>query len=82
MSEEPDVILRDEDGVEHRFSLYRIVDVDDVSYALLEPEGTQGEVVVLRVEGSIDSGTLVTLDDEEWERVALALHGQGDLGTE
>jgi len=72
---ESEIVLVDEEGVEHRFTLYRIVEVDDVAYALLGPEDSEGELVVLRVEGAEGEQSLVTLDDEEWERVAEALDG-------
>ena len=75
-AEEPDVVLIDDEGVEHRFFLYQVVEVDDRSYALLEPEGREGELVVLRFEGDAESGTLVTISDEEWDRVAAALEGE------
>lgn len=73
--EEPDVVLVDEEGVEHRFYLYQVVEVDEKSYALLQPEDREDELVVLRLEGDETSRTLVSIDDEEWERVAAALDG-------
>lgn len=72
---ESEIVLVDDDGVEHRFTLYRIVEIDEMAYALLEPEESDGDLVILRVEGEDDEQVLVTLDDEEWERVAAALDG-------
>lgn len=66
----------DEEGVEHAFRLYRMVEVEGRTYALLEPEGGDGELVVLRLDGPIESACFVTLDDDEWERVAEALEGE------
>ena len=80
MSElDSEIVLVDEEGVEHKFTLYRIVEVDGEAYALLEPEDSEDELVILRVEGDDDEQTLVTLDDEEWERVAEALDGMEGL---
>lgn len=77
MSREDELILLvDEEGVEHAFRLYRMVEVEGRTYALFEPEEGEGELVVLRMEGPIESACFVTLDDEEWERVAEALEGE------
>ena len=76
MSEHDEIVLVDEDGVEHTFFLYRIVEVDGRAYALLEPAEDEGELVILRVEGDFETGNLVTLADDEWDRVAEALDGQ------
>ncbi len=43
------------------------------TYALLEPVDGDGSLTVLRIEGDVETGNLVTLDDDEWERVAEAL---------
>lgn len=71
--DEPDVVLVDDEGLEHRFFLYDVIEIDERSYALLQPEGDDGELVVLRFEGAPDSGTLTTISDEEWEMVEAAL---------
>lgn len=75
-TEEPDVVLVDEEGQEHRFYLYQVIEVDQRSYALLQPEGSEDELVVLRFEVDGNSSTLVTITDEEWERVSAALDGE------
>lgn len=77
--EEPQIILVDEEGLEHRFTLYRVIEIDDAAYALLEPYDADGELVILRVEGAGDDQVLVTLDDDEWDRVTAALDGIEDL---
>lgn len=78
-----EIVLVDEEGAEHRFTLYRIVEVDGVDYALLEPldgaDDEAGELVVLRIEGEGDDQVLVTPDEEEWERVAAELDGMESL---
>ena len=79
VSEPEEIVLVDEEGVEHAFYLYEIVEVDGNAYALLEPVESEGELVILRVEGDIETGNLVTLDDDEWDRVAAALDGRGIL---
>lgn len=82
MTTEPDITLVDDEGEEHRFNLFKVIDVDDRQYALLQPEDSNDELVVLRIEGPIDSGTLVTIDDDEWERVSAFLDGKGLLELE
>lgn len=75
-NESEPIFLVDEEGEEHCFFLHRMVEVDGRTYALLEPEEGDGELVLLRLEGTIESGCFVTLDDDEWERVAEALEGE------
>lgn len=82
MNEHDEIVLIDEEGVEHHFHLHSIVEVDGRDYALLEPCGEEGELVVLRIEGELENGNLVTLDDDEWERVAQALEEQDYLVVE
>lgn len=80
--EHEEIVLVDEEGVEHEFYLYRIVEVDGRNYALLEPADNEGELVILRIEGDLGTGNLVTLDDEEWDRVAEALDGEELFGDD
>ena len=78
MSEESNVItLVDEEGNEHRFDLLNIVELDEVRYAVMIPEGTElenvedEEAVIFRIETD-DEGEEVLVDiedDEEFERV-------------
>lgn len=79
MADDNRIVLVDEEGAHHTFTLYRIVEVIGRAYALLEPEEGDDELVILRIEGSIEEGNLVTLDDEEWDRVAAALEEEGLL---
>lgn len=72
-------MLVDEDGVEHHFSLFHVVEVEDSRYALLQSADDEEELVILRIEGAIEEGNLVTPDDEEWDRVAEAIDGMGLL---
>lgn len=74
------IVLVDEEGQEHEFYLYRIVEVDGKDYALLEPAEDEGELVILRIEGDLDSGNLVSLDDDEWDRVVEALDDEELFG--
>ncbi len=76
---ESEIVLVDDEGVEHKFTLYRIIEIDDAAYALLEPEDSDGDLVILRVEGEDDDQVLVTLEDDEWDRVTAALDGIEDL---
>lgn len=80
MSEEMDniITLVDEDGQEHRFDLLNIVELDEVRYAVMVPEGTdqesveeEEEAVIFRIETD-EEGEEVLVDiedDEEFERV-------------
>jgi putative Holliday junction resolvase len=82
MSEENNVItLMDDDGNEHRFDLLNIVEVDDVRYAVMIPEGTdlesseeeeeEAEAVIFRIEAD-EKGEEVLVDiedDAEFEKV-------------
>jgi uncharacterized protein YrzB (UPF0473 family) len=84
MSEENNVItLLDDDGNEHRFDLLNIVEVDDVRYAVMIPEGTdlesseeenddeEEEAVIFRIETD-EAGEEVLVDiedDAEFEKV-------------
>lgn len=77
MTDEHEIVLVDEDGEEHRFILYQVLEVEDTNYALLEPSIAEGELVVLRFEGPVEEGQLVALDDDEWERIAEILGSEG-----
>ncbi len=85
--EENIVVLTDEEGNEHEFSLIRVIEVDDAEYAILLPltaeedgeeeegeEGEEGEVIILKILTD-ENGEEVLVDiedDEEWEKVADA----------
>jgi uncharacterized protein YrzB (UPF0473 family) len=83
MSEESNVItLVDDDGKEHRFDLLNIVEVDEIRYAVMVPEGTdlesteeeeeeEEEAVIFRIETD-EEGEEVLVDiedDAEFEKV-------------
>ena len=49
------IVLLDEEGVEHDFTLLEVVEVDGVPYALLLPvEFPEEGVVVLRIEKAME----------------------------
>ncbi len=80
MAEEPEVItLQDEDGLEHRFNVVDIVEVDRRRYAVLLPEDEEdAAAVIFRMEGE---DRLVPIDDdEELTRVMNALEQTRDYG--
>lgn len=74
--EEEEIVLVDEEGVEHTFVLVDVVMVDDKRYALLEPtEGDEEEGAYLfRIDEESGEDRLVVVeDDEEFERVVAVL---------
>lgn len=82
VAEESEVItLQDEDGLEHRFNVVDIVEVDRRRYAVLLPEDEEdAAAVIFRMEGE---DRLVPLeDDEELSKVMAALEetrGYGEI---
>jgi uncharacterized protein YrzB (UPF0473 family) len=83
--EESDVItLQDEDGVEHRFNLVDIIEVERQRYAVLLPEDEEdAAAVIFRMESE---DRLVPIeDDDELGRVMAALEeteGYGEIVLE
>jgi uncharacterized protein YrzB (UPF0473 family) len=80
VTEESEVItLQDEDGLEHRFNVVDIVEVDRRRYAVLLPEDEEdAAAVIFRMEGE---DRLVPIeDDEELTRVMTALEQTRDYG--
>jgi uncharacterized protein YrzB (UPF0473 family) len=71
--EESDVVtLTDEDGLEHRFNIVDIVDVEQRRYAVLLPEDEDdAAAVIFRMES--DDRMVPIEDDEELTRVMRAL---------
>ncbi|WP_418792294.1 DUF1292 domain-containing protein [Phosphitispora sp. TUW77] len=78
MTEETEVLmLTDEEGNEHEFSVIDIIEIDGSEYAILLPveEGDNeedGEAIILRIDKD-DEGNEILVDiedDEEWEKVA------------
>lgn len=69
------IILTDEDGNEHEFSLIDVIEVDDNQYAILLPveEEEEGEAVIFRIEEEDGEDILVDIEsDDEFERVVEA----------
>lgn len=80
-----EIVLVDEDGVEHHFNLVDVILVDDQRYALLEPQqGDEEGAFVFRVESGDDGDDqLVEVeDDAEFERVVAALEALDDMDHE
>ena len=81
MGELEEIILVDEDGVEHAFVMLDAIEVDGGQYAILQPvldeledEDIEPEAIILKFETD-DKGEEVLVDiedDEEWEKVADA----------
>ena len=77
MTHEDEVLtLTDEEGIEHKFSVIDIIEMDGSEYAILLPleegEGDEEEAIILKIDKD-DDGNEVLLDiddDEEWEKVA------------
>ncbi|HET7560455.1 MAG TPA: DUF1292 domain-containing protein [Limnochordia bacterium] len=70
--------LIDEDGALQRFSIVRVIEVDNLRYAVLQPEGSpRGEAHIFRIENpdaGLEHARLISVDDEyEFDRVAAAL---------
>lgn len=83
MNEET-IVLVDEEGLEHNFTLYRILEVDDVRYALLVPEEEPDEgIVAFRLEVDEDGEDVLVMveEDDEFDRVVSALE-EDDWGEE
>ncbi len=85
MVDEMDVItLQDEDGLEHRFNIVDIVEVERRRYAVLLPEDEEdAAAVIFRMES--DDHLVPIEDDEELTRVMAALEetsGYGEIVLE
>jgi uncharacterized protein YrzB (UPF0473 family) len=67
------ITLTDEEGGEHEFEVLEVLEVEQKTYAILQPTDSQeDEAIILRIEKD-DEGNDVLVnidDDEEWERVA------------
>jgi uncharacterized protein YrzB (UPF0473 family) len=85
VAEEMDVIsLTDEDGLEHRFNIVDIVEVERKRYAVLLPEDEEdAAAVIFRMES--DDRLVPIEDDDELTRVMAALEetaGYGEIVLE
>lgn len=75
------VVLVDEEGHEHHFYLWRVVEVDGSRYALLAPEDDEeGNAFVFRWEEGEDGNDHFSEveDEEEFARVEAALAAEED----
>lgn len=69
------ITLTDEDGGEHEFEVLEVLEVEEKTYAILQPTDTKDdEAIILRVEkDENDNEVLVNIeDDDEWDKVAEA----------
>lgn len=67
------IVLTDEDGGEHEFEVLEVLEVENKTYAILQPTDTQDdEAIILRVEEDEEGNPLLANieDDDEWDRVA------------
>ena len=69
MSENQEVTLIDDTGVERRFRLHDAFDLDEVAYYLVEDTTDPDRVLLLRE----TEGGLETIDGDEFKRVMQAL---------
>lgn len=78
------ITLTDEDGLEHRFNIVDIVEVERKRYAVLLPEDEEdAAAVIFRMEA--DDRMVPIEDDEELSRVMAALEetaGYGEIVLE
>jgi uncharacterized protein YrzB (UPF0473 family) len=90
--ENENVVLVDEDGVEHTFVLLDVIEVDGGEYAILQPidedptDDEEPEAMILKIVTD-EKGEEVFADiedDDEWEKVAdfwqelMTSEGDGD----
>ncbi|MDR0468408.1 MAG: DUF1292 domain-containing protein [Peptococcaceae bacterium] len=74
------VVLVDEEGEEHTFSMLDIIELDGCEYAVLQPvdddvsDEEEPEAVILKIETDENGEEILTdiEDDDEWEKVADA----------
>lgn len=77
-NENDEIVLVDEEGVEHTFTLVDVVMVDDNRYALLEPtepdDDDEGGAYLFRLVTEDGEDRLVVVeDDAEFDRVVAVL---------
>ena len=78
--ENENVVLVDEDGEEHTFTMLDVIEVDGNEYAILQPvdedmdDDEEPEAVILKIETDEKGEEILTdiENDEEWEKVADA----------
>jgi putative Holliday junction resolvase len=71
------IVLTDEEGNEHEFSIVQVIKVDEKDYAILLPVHPDGEeedqAIILRIDTEDGEDVLVEIEDEaEFDRVAEA----------
>lgn len=70
------IVLTDEDGNEHEFTIVQVIKVDEKDYAILLPthgEEDAEEAVILRIDQENGEDVLVEIEsEEEFDRVAEA----------
>ena len=70
------IVLTDEEGNEHEFSIVQVITVDDKDYAILLPieDGEEGEeAIIMRIDEEDGEDVLVEIEsEEEFDRVADA----------
>ncbi|NMB00173.1 MAG: DUF1292 domain-containing protein [Firmicutes bacterium] len=73
------IVLVDEDGTEHEFTVLEYLEVDDQFYAVLLPEeDPEGEAFIFKVEVD-ENGEEFLMDiedDEEFDRVVAVLESE------
>ncbi len=76
------LVLVDEEGEEHRYSLERIVELDEKKYVVMIPEiqeGEEEEAHVFRLETEQDGEVvLVDVEDEELDRIQAYLDKEAE----
>ena len=78
--ENENVVLVDEDGVEHTFALLDVIELEGSEYAILQPlseeltDDEEPEAVILKIETDENGEEILSdiEDDSEWEKVADA----------
>ena len=78
--ETEEVVLVDEDGIEHSFVVLDVIEVEGAEYAILQPaeegweDDDEQEAVILKIETDENGEECFAEieDDDEWEKVADA----------
>lgn len=74
------IVLVDEDGVEHRYALERVVEIGEKKYVIMVPEvqeGEEEEAHVFRIDTDEDGEEiLVDVEDEEIEEIQQMLENE------
>ena len=75
------LVLVDEEGEEHRYSLERIVELDNKKYVVMIPEiqeGDEEEAHVFRLETEQDGEEVLDVEDEELDRIQAYLDQEAE----